>query len=164
MIHQIQYRFKTKPTGDQIRAARTAFISGKKANCRIAAVNWSRTAGNTRLAASTGYVGRAGLVKCYARPDWTMCDFDSAKAPSLESVWRLAKMIDVFPLWIRLDRTRRGWHLIIQWNRRFRPIEIVAIQAVLGSDLKRETFNLARVFSGKARNRRWNLLFERKLT
>lgn len=162
MIHQLQYRFKTPPTAAMIAKARAKWLAGQLTD--VVPVSWSRSAGSARSAARSGYIGRAGLVKCYARPNWTMCDYDTKKAPSLESVWRLSKLLGIRPVWIRMDRTVRGWHLIVEWSRRFRPIEIVCIQAVLGSDLKRETFNLARVFSGKARNRRWNLLFERKIT
>jgi hypothetical protein len=93
-----------------------------------------------------------------------MCDYDNVKGPSLWLVWRVARMLDIEPGFVRIDRTRRGWHLIIEWTRRFSPLQIVAIQCVLGSDSKRELFNLARVFSGKARNPRWNILFERKVT
>lgn len=46
---------------------------------------------------------------------------------------------------VRYDRTARGWHVVVGINRRLTPAVIVAAQAILGSDLKREAFNLMRV-------------------
>lgn len=45
------------------------------------------------------------------------------------------------------------------------PAEIVALQAVLGSDRRRETLNLMRVMSefGPEGNKRWNILYRSKL-
>lgn len=73
-------------------------------------------------------------------------------------------MLGVSPLFIRHDRTRRGWHVVIRWNRKFEPAERVALQAVLGSDVKRETLNLMRVIGGRHRgNKRWNILYSHKI-
>lgn len=107
-------------------------------------------------------MGEAGIVKQYAEVDLTMCDYDSDYRPSFVLVVRIARMLGIWPLWWREDKTRRGWHLLIKWNRDFQPAELVALQCVLGSDVQRETYNLARVMSGKT-SKRWNLLFERKL-
>ena len=46
---------------------------------------------------------------------------------------------------IRYDRTAHGWHVVVGVNRRLSPPMIVAAQAILGSDRKREAFNLMRV-------------------
>lgn len=46
---------------------------------------------------------------------------------------------------IRFDRTARGWHVVVGVERRLSPAMVVAAQAILGSDLKREAFNLMRV-------------------
>lgn len=107
--------------------------------------------------------GCPGVVKQYADPRVTMCDFDTRKAPDLKRFWRVAHTINARPELIRYDRTRRGWHVLIRWDRKFSPAEIVALQAMFGSDPAREMFNLARVLSGGARSNRWNLLFEEKL-
>ena len=82
-------------------------------------------------------------------------------------------MCGLRPNWIRYDRTARGWHIIIRVNRRLSGLECVALQAVLGSDSARETFNLARVMSrsgGSANKKRkaweakrWNILYRVKL-
>lgn len=40
--------------------------------------------------------------------------------------------------------------------------EHVFIQLAMGSDLKRECFNLLRIHSGKFKNQSWNVLFKNK--
>lgn len=64
---------------------------------------------------------------------------------------------------VRYDRTRRGWHVVVGVRKRLTPALIVAAQAVLGSDYKREAFNLMRV-QGLAHvppfwRGRWNVLY-----
>lgn len=46
---------------------------------------------------------------------------------------------------VRIDRTRRGWHVIIGIRKRIAALSMVAAQAILGSDPNREAFNLVRV-------------------
>lgn len=166
MIHQLRYRFKKPPKAKDIERARADWIAGRPTpGVKLEPIYWGRDELDTRAAAAAGWIGKAGLVKCYARPNRTMCDYDEpAPAADLYHVYRLARMLGIRPVLVRYDRTAHGWHLIVEWSRTFRPAEIVAIQAILGSDSKRELFNMARVLSGKARSPRWNLLFERKLT
>ena len=64
---------------------------------------------------------------------------------------------------VRFDRTRNGWHVIVGVRKRLDPPVVVAAQAILGSDYKRETFNLMRV-QGLANippywRERWNVLY-----
>jgi hypothetical protein len=65
-------------------------------------------------------------------------------------------------------RTRRGWHLIITVSRNLHAWKVIAIQAILGSDYRRETFNLRR--TGNWRDlptnarKKWNVLFVQKIT
>lgn len=45
----------------------------------------------------------------------------------------------------RISKSKRGWHVVLHsGRRRLTPCAVVALQAVLGSDPKRETFNLVR--------------------
>lgn len=73
------------------------------------------------------------------------------------------------PTLIVFRRTARGWHCKVQLSRPVAPIALVAIQAILGSDPNRETFNLVRArqlraVPGSVRAPRyWNLLFLSKL-
>lgn len=67
-----------------------------------------------------------------------------------------------------IEETRRGWHISLYVRRRLSPLEIVALQAILGSDWKRELFNLARARGLAAapsfwRKDRWNVFYARKL-
>lgn len=63
--------------------------------------------------------------------------------------------------WLR--RTRHGWHVGIAVTGRWSPWRLVAMQACLGSDWRREVFNVAKV--QRVRNRRapWNVLYTRKV-
>lgn len=166
MIFQLQYRFiGVQPSLGLLRLARAAFIKGLKIkHVEVRPIAWTGTIGDLRkaLRERTAFIGQAGIVKNYADPYMTFCDYDGKWFPSLMRIARLAQMLEMRPAWIRQDRTRHGWHLVIRWDRRLSRLEQVAIQCVLGSDLQRESYNLARVMSGKC-SPRWNLLFERKL-
>lgn len=65
---------------------------------------------------------------------------------------------------IRLDRTRRGWHVVVAVKRRIAAASVVAAQAIMGSDWKREMFNLQRVRKLRSVPKRWrsqwNVLYE----
>jgi len=116
-------------------------------------------------AAGRDTFGCPGVVRYYARPDLVMCDFDH------EAPVTLLRISEVLHAWgmkaraIEYHRTRRGWHVAMVVDKPMVPASMVALQAILGSDLGREAFNLQRVLSGMADNNpRWNLLFERKLS
>lgn len=69
---------------------------------------------------------------------------------------------------MRYDRTKRGWHVVIEWDRAFPPVALVALQAILGSDSRREALNFMRALSlDGCRDRqcflRFNLLFSHKV-
>ena len=95
-------------------------------------------------------------------------DRDDGRAWPLWRLWWVLRLMELRAAWIRYDRTRRGWHVLIAIPAP--PLlasEVVALQAVMGSDRDREAFNLNRarlVMRGLA-PRRWrtNVLFERKL-
>ena len=106
-------------------------------------------------------------VQELAEPDKTLCDYDGPLPDDIEQrVWSLAAMLQARPLWIRHDRTRRGWHTVVRWSRKFEPAQLVAMQAILGSDRNREALNLSRVLSGidtPGQELCWNILYSRKL-
>lgn len=64
---------------------------------------------------------------------------------------------------VRIDRTRHGWHVVVGVQEEVPPPLVVAAQAVLGSDYKREAFNLMRVQHLDALpsfwRERWNVLY-----
>ena len=49
-----------------------------------------------------------------------------------------------------------GWHVRITVEEKLKALEIMAIQSLLGSDYRRETYNLFRIMMGM---RNWNALF-----
>lgn len=65
----------------------------------------------------------------------------------------------------------KGFHVLIETRARWAtdPVTVVAAQAILGSDAKREMFNLMRAVSLAARPKfwrerhRWNTFYRRKL-
>ena len=106
-----------------------------------------------------------GEIKELAASNKAYCDYDHTEPVRLRGVWALARTLGSRISYVRYDRTKRGWHAVICFNRSFSPAEIVAVQAVLGSDYKREALNLSRVISctSRAGMKRWNLLYRVKL-
>jgi len=167
MLYQIQYRIRgQRPTASLISDARKAFQKGLPLprGVKVHPIAWTGTIKGLKAAlrGKTAFIGHAGIVKEFGRPDMSLCDYDSEYRPAMHVIIRVARMLDIWPLWMREDKTVRGWHMVIQWNREFAPAEMIALQCVLGSDIQREMYNLGRVLSGKNSDR-WNLLFERKL-
>jgi hypothetical protein len=129
-----------------------------------------------RVSASGGYFKRGGLPSAYGvvktydeRTDEIFIDVDEKTCPHLRSLWVTSRILGLRPIFIRFDRTRRGWHIVIRLERRkgknggFTPLEKVALQAVFGSDVRRESLNLMRVLHGNGKDKRWNILYSRKL-
>src|SRR5579872_1786570 len=108
---------------------------------------------------------RFGRISEYGRTDRLYCDYDTARRPPLASIWVLARLCGLSIRWVRFDRTRHGWHTVVQLSRRINPLAIVAAQAILGSDYRRESLNLMRCLSRPSRAREcyWNILFDKKV-
>lgn len=93
-------------------------------------------------------------------------DVDGRLPPNLCDRITMACRLWQWPLVaVRLDRTQRGWHVVIGIERQLAPALVVAAQAVLGSDTNREMFNLMRVVNlpnvSRFWRNRWNVLYER---
>lgn len=73
-------------------------------------------------------------------------DFDGAVPDDLVSriSWVVATVCSSTPTLVRVDRTRHGFHVVVTVPRRVAPLSVVALQAILGSDHKREAYNLVR--------------------
>jgi hypothetical protein len=90
--------------------------------------------------------------------------------PRLRPIWLVLRKLDLRPRWIETFRTRKGWHVWIKLTRAISRGARVALQAVLGSDPRREELNLMRVIAIERHDirgtwaERWNLLFAHKLT
>lgn len=107
---------------------------------------------------------RLGLVKEYADPNRTLCDYDApARPPGVTEVLALSRTIGVKPEWMRYDKTEHGWHLVVHWGERLTPWQTLALQAILGSDKRREALNWFRLFNSRRPSRHWNILYEYKV-
>lgn len=116
-------------------------------------------------------IGAAGFVKEYSDAHNILCDFDGdsdllgGPLRRLASVHTLARYCQAKVVYFRLDKTENGWHAIIRFDRKLPRLAIVACQAILGSDPKREMLNLSRALQPMNRFSmfRWNILFASKL-
>lgn len=81
-----------------------------------------------------------------ARVTELKCDFDGPLPVDFDKrvgmVVRLSNLGT--PVAIRIDRTRRGYHVVIMVRRRVAFWRVVLLQALIGSDWKRELFNSRR--------------------
>ena len=109
---------------------------------------------------------RFGRISEYADTRYLYLDFDHAMGSSrLRSVFTLARLCGFGIRWIRIDCTAHGWHLVVALRGTLPPLAMVAAQAILGSDFRRESLNLMRCLSvpSKDRDRYWNILFDKKV-
>lgn len=92
-----------------------------------------------------------------------MLDFDNGHRPNEARLLRILSGLQLRakgPL--KYHQTRRGWHVTIELTQVLTAGEIIAAQFALGSDVRRERYNLMRVICG-GRLRDVNLLFDAKL-
>jgi hypothetical protein len=96
-------------------------------------------------------------------------DFDRPRPPTLKMIWTVLRAMNLRPGAIEYRRSRRGWHVVVPVNASLLPAEQVALQAVMGSDSRRELLNAMRVLSIRRRGARpfwrarWNLLYAHKI-
>lgn len=174
-----QFRFElrgTKSLGIKItkrlleRIARQWIRTGKSPHyCRVIPIIWSkRSPSNVRRFFSSREkvrFGCPGVVRYYGSPRTLLLDFDHIWPVTFIMISAVFRHLNLNSECIEYHRTRRGWHVAIRLKGDgLKPAEICALQVLLGSDPRRETFNLSRVLSGKAeKNHRWNLLFDYKV-
>lgn len=94
------------------------------------------------------------------------CDYDGdVPADVWARVQMIARLHRLRVEFVRTDRTRRGYHVVIAVRGRVALWRVVLLQAVLGSDWKREAYNSARVTSMRAIppfwRKRLNVLYAR---
>lgn len=83
------------------------------------------------------------------------------------ATWRTLQRLELTPVAVRLDRTRRGWHVLLWLPGRLHIGLVVALQLLLGSDRNRECFNWYRAARWARTPRFWrgrlNVLYAEKL-
>lgn len=88
---------------------------------------------------------------------WTACGWAKQCERIAQTLHHALVVVDS----VEVRETRKGFHVRITLARPLdSTIELVALQAILGSDAIREALNLARARAGRLDD--WNLLFETK--
>jgi hypothetical protein len=111
-----------------------------------------------------------GEMEEYSDGRKIMLDYDRRRTPRLMECFTLLRMCQLRVANIRDDRTRKGWHRIISLQQELTGLELVALQACLSSDRRREGLNLMRLMRTRERGMsrlqesRWNILYRAKLT
>lgn len=107
-----------------------------------------------------------GLIKELAEPGKVLLDFDGP-LPDLRLIWRRLRVCRLELRLMRIDRTQHGWHVVLWLKEPLEDWATLALQAILGSDPRREAMNFARLLAGPKddwERQRWNILYERKVT
>jgi len=109
------------------------------------------------------------VLEHVAHCDMAYLDVDKRTAPRWTSIITTLRFLHMRPLWAEYQRTARGWHIRIALVRAIQPGELIALQVLLGSDVRREMSNLLRVLAIRRNSirgwpaSRWNILYRRKL-
>ena len=153
--------------GAILRVGRDTVGSGKN----------GRKKGHLRARFCGGYFGglgslfpsRWGRYGHYSTARQAFVDIDDSQCPTMRSVFAVLHVIGLRSDCVCFERTKRGWHVIVYLRTMLEAGEIIALQAILGSDNRREALNLRRAISmrrlGVERfwERRWNILYRGKL-
>lgn len=97
-------------------------------------------------------------------------DYDRPRLPAAtyRRIVSVCRWLRLRPELLVARRTVRGWHVKVRARGSLSPAALVAVQAILGSDPGRETFNLIRARALRRAPRTWrnpalwNVLFLRK--
>jgi len=93
-------------------------------------------------------------------PSLIKLDYDmSIDVASLIFVSGVRKVQEIVGLTIEdfeATKSRDNWHVRVKIKEDLMPLEILAIQLIMGSDHIREAFNLRRIRRGQ---KNWNILF-----
>lgn len=81
------------------------------------------------------------------QPGYVFLDYDFRRTPRLAQLFAACHIAGLKVVSIMDRRTKKGWHRVIRLRQRLSPAETVALQAILGSDRRRENLNLMRVLS-----------------
>lgn len=97
-----------------------------------------------------------------------MCDYDGALP---RDWWQRLGMVARFHalgvdgVSVERSGSGKGWHVVVRCRRRLSIMRVVALQAILGSDWKRELYNSRRAAAWRRVPRFWrkrgNVLYSR---
>jgi hypothetical protein len=97
-----------------------------------------------------------------------LCDFDGRLPRDL---WKRIEMVArfhrfrVLGVGVGYSGSGKGFHVVVVTNKRLSPMRVVCLQAIIGSDWKRELFNSRRAAAWRRVPRFWrsrgNVLYSR---
>jgi hypothetical protein len=95
-----------------------------------------------------------------------LLDFDG-EGPDWGRIYNVARRHRLKPVAMELYRTRHGWHVVVFTRRRVEPWQALVLQALMGSDWRRESLNLLRLWDTAGQVQRglkwrWNVLYNGK--
>jgi len=76
----------------------------------------------------------------------------------LDRIWIL-KYLGIKVVKVKIHHTTNGFHARLVCDNHIEPVKAILIQALLGSDYRRELCNLLKIERGC---KNWNILFKRK--
>jgi hypothetical protein len=166
MTAQMHYRFRgRKPTREHVELAREYYRMTGRApkGVRMRIIRFGAE-GRDKWAQNVAGRGCPGIVDRYHEPGVLLCDYDTVRPPKyMDRLRMIARVTGARVRWVEISRTRKGWHVAARWNRRWTPLETLALQAIMGSDWRRESMGFARLLHASAPGKHWNLLFAEKL-
>ena len=90
-------------------------------------------------------------------------DFKKGFKKFLERMSTAYFLLELNPLSCKVFSTKHGYHVYVTVVEDLNNLELVCVQAILGSDFKRECFNFNRVkFNPLGFKSDWNVLFNKK--
>jgi len=96
-----------------------------------------------------------------------LLDYDTDTPPGLPDIIGILRIVGVTAKTIMYHRTKRGYHIALVLYEHLKPVELIALQAILGSDQMREALNLMRAVRVHKVSKYWqnrsNILYEHKL-
>lgn len=107
-----------------------------------------------------------GIVDEYAEAHKLLLDLDQIAAIPWDEIDRRLELMGLTPVAMHYRQTARGFHVRIFLTEGYPPPVLVAAQAILGSDARREALNFRRMRVPHWTERmlkRWQVLFARKL-
>ena len=88
-------------------------------------------------------------------------DFYTKENTFINRIELVLKLCDIRVNEYDLRRTKKGWHYRIYLKEYLHDMDLLCLQALMGSAYMREYFNFKRIRKGYPKN--WNVLFNEKI-